>query len=610
MNQEKDNNTTFLSNRLIIVIAIILTFFIIKTRWVDDGGNGWKLSVDSDGRGYYAYLPAILIYQDLNFDFLERNEASVYGIGRADHLYLRDGQRGNKYFIGFALLLSPFFLVAWLVSFLAGYNLTGYNTIFFGSVAFASLFYLILGLIFTKKLLLLYKVKDKWIALIILLIVFSTNIFYYTIYEPSVTHIYSFAAISAFLFYIKKYCDEKKTTQLVSAAIALAIIILLRPVNSIVVLAIPFLAGTFNGFKVFLKNAFTNKKALTVSIASMAVLISLQLTILYFMYGNPFHWPYTGEGFNFHDPHFIDALFSYRKGFFLYTPVMLVAFLSIIPFIKRSFFSALSFIVFFISLVYLISSWWYWSYGGCFSLRPFIEYYTLFIIPLSVGLNKLNNRKTITLIIMILIVLAGVNLIQTYQYKNQIIHFDEMNKEKYWKVFLKTEPRYKIFSFPPKVEKISSDSLLFVNSIFNDYEIYDFNHSPNGYNTSVFYSGKKSIITNPQNAFSPAFSVTGDSIIAGNINYIQITLMANKTDDNCDAALIVSFEWPSGKIYRYDSYPVGFFLSEENTWDKIEYSVILPKMGNKDIMKIYVWNVSPSSLFIDDLNIEFFSIKY
>lgn len=35
-----------------------------------------------------------------------------------------------------------------------------------------------------------------------------------------------------------------------------------------------------------------------------------------------------------------------------------------------------------------------------------------------------------------------INFIQTYQYKNYILHWEGMNKKKYWKVFLKTDEKY------------------------------------------------------------------------------------------------------------------------------------------------------------------------
>ena len=39
--------------------------------------------------------------------------------------------------------------------------------------------------------------------------------------------------------------------------------------------------------------------------------------------------------------------------------------------------------------------------------------------------------------------LIPINIIQTYQYKEYILHWIDMDKEKYWQVFLKTDDKYK-----------------------------------------------------------------------------------------------------------------------------------------------------------------------
>jgi len=63
------------------------------------------------------------------------------------------------------------------------------------------------------------------------------------------SHVYSFAFIAAFLYYIKKFFDEGKTTTVIIAAVCLGIIMLIRPVNLLIILTIPFLAGSSDNLK-------------------------------------------------------------------------------------------------------------------------------------------------------------------------------------------------------------------------------------------------------------------------------------------------------------------------------------------------------------------------
>src|SRR5205085_3867726 len=101
--------------------------------------------------------------------------ASVYGIGGAQERLLVNGQSGNKYFIGTAVLMTPFFLLAWIISVVTGNGSSGYNLIFFTSVAVAALFYLQMGLIYLKRLFRLLDVKEESTGVILLLLVFATN---------------------------------------------------------------------------------------------------------------------------------------------------------------------------------------------------------------------------------------------------------------------------------------------------------------------------------------------------------------------------------------------------------------------------------------------------
>jgi hypothetical protein len=54
----------------------------------------------------------------------------------------------------------------------------------------------------------------------------------------------------------------------------------------------------------------------------------------------------------------------------------------------------------------------------------------------------MNTALRISIIIFSFLTIP-INIIQSYQYKEYILHWIDMDKEKYWKVFLKTEDRFK-----------------------------------------------------------------------------------------------------------------------------------------------------------------------
>lgn len=594
---------------ILLLIGGILLYFIVTEKWIGNDGERWKFIVESDGRGYYAYLPAIFIYQDLKFDFVKRNEAVIYGEGLADHLILMNGERGNKYFIGEAVMLAPFFLLAWLISWLTDFSLSGYNQIFFGSVSIAALFYLLVALSFIRKFLIQFKIREIWIQTIIILLVFGSNVFHYTVYEPSVSHIYSFAAISGFIYFIKKFQIEKYPRHLLLSAISLGLIVLIRPVNGVIILAIPFLIGSYNEFKVFINDLFQRKKLLTISTFSFLIIVSIQLFINYLIYGKILYWPYSGEGFDFLHPHFIDTLFSYRKGLFIYTPLILISIIFIFLYIKKSFFSATFFILFFLILNYILSSWSSWFYGGSYSLRAFMEFYPLLIIPLATGINEIRKTHKLIFLSFLFTVILCHSIIQTYQYEHNIIHFESMDKEKYWKVFLKTNSKYKYVSYPIVSDTLNETNFKLEKKHFNDFEGFVNWGAGITITSDDYYSGHNSSKIYIPNCFSPTFSIQYYELLREKISGVKIQLLTKSPKASNEGTLVVSFENDSNKIYKYISYPLSKEIEKSINWETVQYSIKLPLMKENDIMKIYVWNNSQNPIYIDDFLIELFSSK-
>src|SRR6185312_10230110 len=127
----------------------------------------WKNNINADGYGYYAYLPCFFIYHHLDFDRVKSEEHKLrknLSNEEVDYPFPSAGNTGklmDKYFVGTAVLIAPFFLLAYLLSYLFGFDLGGYSVLFEVSVAIAAFFYLIVGLIYLRKLMLEYKTSDK-----------------------------------------------------------------------------------------------------------------------------------------------------------------------------------------------------------------------------------------------------------------------------------------------------------------------------------------------------------------------------------------------------------------------------------------------------------------
>jgi hypothetical protein len=152
---------------------------------------------------------------------------------------------------------------------------------------------------------------------------------------------------------------------------------------------------------------------------------------------------YPDEQFFWGNPHFIDGLFSYRKGWLLYTPVMIFALLGI-PFLFKRLKEFSWAITIFISVAtYIIVSWWCWWYGGSFGMRSFVDYYGILAIPMALFFTILWDYRKYSKIVVLNIVF--LSLAQNYffmeKYKRESLHYDSTTKASFWHSFWHLNPQ-------------------------------------------------------------------------------------------------------------------------------------------------------------------------
>ncbi len=411
---------------VLVVIAFILT---IAIRWMGVSGENYRSIINSDGRGYYHYYVSA-------FDssgFANQKANGTYLLYTPDHKVI------NKYFVGMPLLWSPFVLPVFAYySIVSNQAVDLYAEGFQKAISLAALFYLFLGLFFLKKLLQTFDFDQRVINFSLFAFFFGTNLSYYTIIAPSMSHVYSFALISGLLYFVRQYSIKQLPQHLIYAALIFGLIILVRPINGLILLAIPIMWKKGNPFFGLLKSQIE----LVVAAAFLVVLIlAIQPIFWYLQTGSLIQWSYAGEGFYFTHPHFFDFLFSYRKGVFVYTPLVLVSLYGLIPIFdnrRLRFWFSSSFIVL---LFYFLSSWWNWYYGDSYGSRVMIDFYAIFIFFFAYLLQVASSISQ-KIVLAISVLLITLNVFQSYQYYHNIMSHYDMNKEKYWYIFGKYGKEY------------------------------------------------------------------------------------------------------------------------------------------------------------------------
>jgi len=427
-----------LSNITIGVIILIMTFVSSNLNW---GKDHWKGILEADAKGYYAYLPAIFIYHDLNFGFFEKIEKEKYYDKNLYYDYTSgsNGKRINKYYCGTALVQLPFFLIAHYSSYLLNFDMDGYTKPYPILISIAALFYLWIGLLFLNLTLKTYHFSERTRAFTLIASVFGTHLFYYSVGELGMSHVYSFAFMNMFIYYLRQYFIFFKRKHLLLLSIILGIIVLIRPINGMILFIIPFVAGNYTNLKNGIKKIMNYKKQSLFAFIVFTLIISIQFIIYKISTDQYLVYSYGDEGFNFMSPQIFNILFSYKKGLFLYTPILLLSLTGAYFLWKNARFEFYSFFGFFFLITYILSSWWCWYYGGSFSSRVYVEYIAVFMILLGTLIERVNRKWIRNMFISSIIALIVICQIQTYQYRYYLIHWSEMTKEKYWDVFMKIE---------------------------------------------------------------------------------------------------------------------------------------------------------------------------
>jgi hypothetical protein len=444
----------------IAIFIIALTCFII-----DFDLKLWEKQdrvIEHDVHWYYSYLPSTFIYDDI------KQEKSDYNFGDNYYLfwpiYTEDGKKVNKTTMGLSIMYSPFFFVAHAyTTYTEHYPANGFSEPYKLFLLFSAIFYLIIGLDFTRKILQHYQFSDKVIALTLLLIGMGTNLLCYSSQSATMSHAFNFCLFAIFFYYTIQWYAKSSIKHTIILGLTLGLISLVRPSNALIVL---FFALYGISSLADFKERILFAKEKWFMILLMAIM-SLLAWVPQFMYwkiatGHYLFYSYTDERFYFNDPHIIEGLFSFQKGWLVYTPMMIIALAGL--FVKNQWIKKqrIAIISFMLLNIYIIFSWWCWWYGGTYGQRSMIESYALLSLPLASFIQLVLDKKIIvkTLFFSVCLFFIWLNIFQTYQFENHSLHYEGMTKELYFKQFGKLD---KIKNFDDYVHVPNYDAARRVN---------------------------------------------------------------------------------------------------------------------------------------------------
>ncbi len=428
MNANKDEafviSTENLS-RAIVPVILGLGLFALLHVYVN---NGFVFQpIRSDGVGYYLYLPAVFLAHDISLEktiaqqFAGKTEEWM-GVAR----YPATGKLLNRYPLGEAVLLAPFFFAGHLLAKISGATTDGFSAPYQFMTTLAGLFYLAAGLFLLRRIL-LQHFSSLTTVVTLIAITFATNLFHYGTSDNIFSHVYSFFLFSALIYLAEKWYEQTQTANTILLAVVAGLIVIVRPTNAIFLLFVPLL-GIVDRSSLQARIAFLRSQISAVLIGLTIFFLTILPLLLYWKFCTG-HWlvnSYQGLHFNWTRPEIMKVLFSVRKGLFFWSPILLLA-LAGFAFIKR-YWQGFLFPALLILLLhtYVIASWPAWWYGGSFGHRAFAETLPLFAILFAALLERLREKP---LVYRATLAVSGFLLVLSLkfmiQYWNAVIPYDE-----------------------------------------------------------------------------------------------------------------------------------------------------------------------------------------
>jgi hypothetical protein len=613
MNKRNKNNKY--SAFTLLFIYIFLSFM----RFQNPPSN----PISWDTFGYYLYLPMTFTYHDLAIKNKETIDKIFDKYDPSSTFYqATKAPNGNwvmKYSMGMAFFYAPAFIAGNIAAKISGYPADGFSKPYQTALVINSILFFMLGFYFLRKVLLLFF-DDKLTMLLLLLLFFGTNYYTYAVFSGEIVHNYLFGMYALILWLSYKWNTWHRKKDIVLLAVVIGFTTLARPTELISII-IPLLWGVTGkeSFKTKLKLLRKYKTQLFTFFLILAIIASFQIAYWKIITGHFIYYSYVnpGEGFEFLWPYTLKVLFSFRKGWLIYTPLMIFAVWGFYNLYKEKKEIFYSLFIFFVLNLYIVSSWSCWWYAQCFGQRALVQSYAVMAIPLGYFLNNLRKQKPWKKFVATLFILFFVtlNLFQIWQMRHHILSSDRMTFAYYIKTFGKTSvnPQYEKLllvkrDFGGKPEHLKDEN----QYIKKRLAFFDFEQKGKHFTTKYSHSGKQSLKMDSTINFSPAYRIKYKDLTDKEYAWIRVSVWVYPVHplSETPVSLVTTFQF-HGKNYKYrtvnlnDQSVAGKL--KLNSWNKISMDYLTPEVRRKsDNLITYVWYRGKKDIYFDDFKVELF----
>jgi hypothetical protein len=564
-----------------------------------------KKEISWDVFGYYLPLAATFIYDDPMLNdraWVEKlNEekqlsGTVYQISSND-----EGKPMYFFLFGMSAFYSVFFFIGHHFAGWLGYAQDGFSQPYQLALVYGCLLYGFIGLLYLRKILQNFFI-ERIVLMVIILIVLGTNYAHHMTLKNLETVNVLFMLSTILIWNTIQWHKSFKFGNLLFIGLSVTLITLVKP-SEILLLSFPMLWSISDRIS-FREKIEKIKEFKFHFLIVIAICFLIAFPQLYYWKLKSGYWIYdtyknAGVGLDIFSPHILNSLFSYRKGWLLYTPIMIFALSGFYYFFRENKRVARTVLIPFLISFYIVICWTEWWYGAGFSNRPMITYYTLLSIPFGYFLLQFEKWKVVYKVAFTLVssFFVFLNQFQWWQLRNYILDPYRTTKDYYWATFLKTS--------------ITEEQrqLLLVNRDFSGSDTF---------RDSLSYREKTVVAEDFKEKKGGAlFSPAGEEFaLPQRIPYFEITKKDHlwlaisfdyKTDNVGEPILIALCMERKEGAYGYKTFELENDVKELTS--KTIYFLTPEIRNNKDIFKMDIWKRSIGNLTIDNFKIRAFERK-
>jgi hypothetical protein len=593
------NNNRLSLYALLFVCAFLVIAAFFYPKWKI---NETEATLSWDVMGYYLYLPSYF-YDDISklhkLPGLVEKYKPVYGFWNA--FELPNGNYMMKYSMGMAMMYLPFFGIAHVWAAVGGFAIDGFSFPYQAMISFGSIFVSWIGLWFARKNLLKFF-DDRITAIVLLVLVLATNYFNYVSFGGPMTHNYLFTIYCLVIWLTMKWFEHPTILRSVFIGALCGLATVTRP-TEIIILIIPFLWGVDASNGLTHRIRFLRKHQWKLLLATVAFTVSLLPQLLYWkaISGDWLYYSYQEQGFSWTSPHFYEGIFTFRNGWLIYTPVMLLALIGFILLYKKHQEIFAACLLFSVINLYIVYAWDIWWYGGSFGSRAMIQSYAVLIFPMAAFFEYVIMKKMLRPVIAIVVVFCcWLNLLQTYQcHAKGIFEAENMTRAYYWRIFGKTSIEPSDKKMLDSKEEMPAELIDKLKVIY-EVKSTDFD-SLRQLNT---YADGLLIQLNDSLQASVPYLIPVEK---GKEFWIRATASVFFPDKEWDIWSMTQF---SLKLYAEQKEVWSNMMriqrnTEQGKWQVVSVDIHCRSSYKADTLQMYFWNANSNKvMYIDDLKVE------